>query len=493
MASCEIIKSKNGKDQLVHQGHIYSVNKIVEDIYYWSCIKKCSEKCDVWLKTVLRENKHYIKNETVRNHNHMPDPDEIRVRRLHVQLRKRARNSMDSPAQIIQQCIQEIPTTSAPAMPSKKAMQTMIHRTRTKDLPKLPKNVTVLEIPVQFHTIHDTQFLIGHYSYNDETVSIFGTEENLRLLSKSDFWVMDGTFRCCPELYYQMYTIHGMVGDKDATNAVLPLVYAFMNKKTEHIYNIFFEILKSHTFSKLEITLAPRVIMTDFEKAAINACRLAFPQSLHKCCYFHLKQNLWKHIELAELSSDYINDSEFALQMRHIASLAYLPASKIPQAFQLLKEKVLPKKAIKVTNWFEKTYISGRFKSSKGKGQKKSLKTIFKKKPARFPPAIWSLADSIECGVPSTQNSVESWHSRWNTLLNHKKMTIFKTLLEVKKEQKNTEDEIERIKAQKGKSSNSRKRKLNERLTKQLKLSQKGKITTIDFLRGIAHIMYSKK
>lgn len=310
--SCEIVLSRNGKEQLILNGYIYCINKVRGDVFYWSCVEKCFNKCDVWLKTIKREDKHYVANKTIYSHSHIPDPEKIRIRKLHQDIKQSARACMDSPIQIIQKCSQNIPTTSAPYMPNKKAMQTMINRSRNKGLPKLPNKLEDLQIPEEYQTIDGKQFMIGHYNSCGDIVLVFSTEENLKLLSNTDFFVMDGTFKCCPSLLYQMYTIQGRVGPKNSTHEILPLVYGFMNKKTENCYFILFEIIQRYVMGKFNTQLTPQLIITDFEKAAIKASKRVFPSAKNKCCLFHLKQIIWRHIEGAGLNEKYINDSAFA-------------------------------------------------------------------------------------------------------------------------------------------------------------------------------------
>lgn len=70
-------------------------------------------------------------------------------------------------------------------------------------------------------------------------------------------------------------------------------------------------------------------------------------------------------------------------------------------------------------------------------------------------------------------------------------MNIFKTITELKKEQRNTENEISRITAQIQKPSYFRQKKHDDRLKNHL--AMKETMETIDFLEGIAYIMYIKK
>lgn len=489
MSSCEIMLSRTGREQLILGGYIYCKNKVRNDVFYWTCIEKCNKMCNVGLKTIKREQKHYVASKSLHPHSHIPDPDNIRKRKLHLKLKEKARGSMDTPVQIIQQCTQDVPSTSAPFMPSKPSMKRMINRTRNQGLPKIPTKLEDLEIPEEYETIDGKQFLIAHYNSNGNIVLVFSTEENLKLLSCSDFWVMDGTFKCCPLLLYQMYTIQGRVGKKNSTNEILPLVYGFMNKKNEESYFIFFEILQRFIFNKFGTQLKPQVIITDFEKAAINASQRVFPCAKHKCCLFHLKQIIWRHIEGAKLDEKYLNDSDFAHKLKHISALPYIPASEIPSAFEQIKETVLPVEAEPLSDWFSKTYVNGTYKKKEIKTS--PLKVIYEKRPPTFPPELWSVADSIECGIPTTQNSIESWHMRWNTLLNGKKINIFKTLDEVKKEIKRTENDIQRILAQIERPKKRKQLQLNVRLQNHLLLKDDMDINS--FLSGIAYITYMSK
>ena len=61
-------------------------------------------------------------------------------------------------------------------------------------------------------------------------------------------------------------------------------------KKTDYVrvINILKEAAESHRFK-----LNPDMTMTDFEKSAINAFELCFPNVITKGCYFHFNQALY--------------------------------------------------------------------------------------------------------------------------------------------------------------------------------------------------------
>ena len=50
-------------------------------------------------------------------------------------------------------------------------------------------------------------------------------------------------------------------------------------------------------------------------------------------CFFHLSSNLDTWIKRARLQQRYMNDPQFALQLRMIAALAFLPPQDVVNSF----------------------------------------------------------------------------------------------------------------------------------------------------------------
>ena len=70
------------------------------------------------------------------------------------------------------------------------------------------------------------------------------------------------------------------------------MVYVLMTSRSEEVYKKLFEEIVE-LGEQAGYDLSPPIIITDFEQAVINATRSEFPDSIHKCCFFHLCQNLW--------------------------------------------------------------------------------------------------------------------------------------------------------------------------------------------------------
>ncbi len=63
--------------------------------------------------------------------------------------------------------------------------------------------------------------------------------------------------------------------------------------------------------------------------------------------------------------------------------------------------------------------------------------------PPLYPPSFLSVFENVELGIPRTQNRVEGWHRRWETLVGAKK-GVYNLISEMVKEQKQTDIRVAR-------------------------------------------------
>lgn len=480
MLRANYVKSQKGKDLLNIRGYLFVKNSTRDDVSYWKCTKRVTLNCSAFAKTVSTDDDTFVKSDIEQIlHNHLPEPQCVDKLMLINSLKCKADESMDNPSQIAQSVLKDVPSTSAPYLPNKNAMRQIVNRIRRNNT----KSSTFLhEIPEEMAKINDKIFL----HFNDEIdgigrILIFTTEENLRHLDAAQYWIMDGTFRCTSDPFLQLYTIHALVGN-DVSRRTIPLVYALLPCKTEDCYNFFFNELRN-CGALYDLDLCPDYIITDFEMATINACRRVFDRSVHKGCFFHFTQNVWKQIKTLGLDEEYGRNSEFALKLRHLFALAFLPPEDIPPAFEGLKsEEVIPESANDLMEWFDQYYVNGRL-TSKNKGPTKL--TMKKTKPL-FSPQLWSVFDNSNNNMPRTQNIVESWHRRWNTLLNGKKWNLNIMMKELIKEQIRTEQKIQRIIANTPMTPPRKKNKYFEDSLQRI-INKREEMDVNEFLRKIAY------
>ena len=139
-------------------------------------------------------------------------------------------------------------------------------------------------IPNEFQTTdRGDQFLLYDSGVGDvNRILLFATDQGINLLSTSDNWFGDGTFDVSPDIFFQVYTVHTMCHGK-----VVPCLYGLLPNKQEATYTALLTELATHLNGH-----APREVLFDFERAAMNSVETVFPGVLVHGCFFHLSQNI---------------------------------------------------------------------------------------------------------------------------------------------------------------------------------------------------------
>ena len=123
------------------------------------------------------------------------------------------------------------------------------------------------------HSIHTFLDFVSCKSNN--RVLLIATLPALDLLLQSEICHCNGTFLVAPSVFYQAYTIHGVI-----ENRVILLVHSLLPNKTPD--------------TKLKIFLAAKSsfekIVIDFEAGFPNAIRKKQPEARIQFCFFHLGQ-----------------------------------------------------------------------------------------------------------------------------------------------------------------------------------------------------------
>ena len=471
---CELVPSTRGHSKLVVDGFLMSKDKNRDDLYYWCCEKRKTLKCGGFASTILVDGEHRLR--CTKEHNHAPEASRKDVAVARDNIKRKAHETRNMPAQIIQDETNAVPGPSQPAMPSRDALRQIIKRARKQDMPTQPTSLENIDVPLALRNIDNEVFLVKDSAFNDERILLFTTSSNVALLKESVNWIMDGTFKTVPTLFHQLYSIHAMVGTGENAK-VLPLVYALMTSKSEECYIRLFQDLNDFA-AENNHELNPQFILTDFEKAAINASKREFPDATSKGCLFHLGQSVWRRIQAASLSKRYGDDEEFSLILRHIVALAFLPASDIPTAFNELKP-LIPDEASEVTEWFEDNYVHGRVRRTMRNGNVSRASPL-------FPPDFWSVFDQINLGIPRTQNRVEAWHRRFETLVGKSHVGVYTIIDEIRKEQIQVKRRAEDI--IRGRAISPTRREYAEREKRiSVILNDRTNRSNLSFLRGIAH------
>ena len=166
--------------------------------------------------------------------------------------------------------------------------------------------------PQVLHRAGGENVLIRDIGPCADRISTFGRERNIRSLDQSDVWAADGTFKVCPRLWRQLYTIHSV-----SQGYCIPCVYALLPNKTQEKYTRMWgevRVLLGDDYGK------ERLATVEFERAAINALTATFPQSAVTGGYFHLWQSRSRKVVEHGLSQKYMANEEFRLRANQLTA-----------------------------------------------------------------------------------------------------------------------------------------------------------------------------
>jgi len=169
-----------------------------------------------------------------------------------------------------------------------------IPHARSSIMPKLPVDLNELHTSLDnmshlLITNRNENFLL--VNDNTSNILLFATETNLKFLSKVDTIFVDGTFKSCPKIFTQMFTVHGLQNG----NYLPLLLFILPNKETKTYEKALMHIISE--CSKLKITFSPKTVFADFEKAIHLALLKVWPSISLKGCRFHLAQSWWRKIQ----------------------------------------------------------------------------------------------------------------------------------------------------------------------------------------------------
>ena len=267
----EFITTEMGNRKLIHEGYMYLFQKnLANDVISWEYEKRRREECKAKIK--LDEAGNFL--ERINNHTHAPSETKCETAKVRANTKIRATEIQD-PAQVILGIalggISEAAAINLPALHHIRR-NIRLQRQVNQQLPIPANREDVPELPLQYQRSYaNEQFLIFDSGQGDaDRIFIFGTNQSLQLLSQSQNWFDDGTFKVCPQIFFQIYNIHAQIN-----GCMLPCIYVMLPNKTEETY--------TRLFSEVEhVANSPTDILMDFERAALNSVRQVYPNTEFK-------------------------------------------------------------------------------------------------------------------------------------------------------------------------------------------------------------------
>ncbi|RWS22873.1 uncharacterized protein B4U80_00590 [Leptotrombidium deliense] len=270
------VKSAWNQQQIANDGYLYTRDKVYKNKVYWKCVEYNKFQCKGRLQT--RNGKICGVNG---DHNHEKRHADIAARTVLANIKQKATTSTETPQQIIGDISGELSLVVACKLPKvplikRQAIITVIKlvtdssfliifiyrtiqrtRNRHNESPRNPNSLEDLVIPEKYKkTRKGEDFLFIDTGPGAERIIVFATNRAIDMLSKSDHWHADGTFKTSPLLFAQTYTIHGVRNQE-----VVPALYALLPNQTA-----FSSITNSRELSRIELS--------SFSSALSSSCSL---------------------------------------------------------------------------------------------------------------------------------------------------------------------------------------------------------------------------
>ena len=289
----QIVDGKRGgrNSNVLLNGFRYSKRKVNKNgSVIWSCrVPGC--KCTLTSGADL----NVIRNPCP-DHTHNTDTGSTAASLLVNNMRKRAREKILPIPQIYEREGRKMLITGLDVAPANIAQhlklfngfRSQLYRQRRYLIPQTPAAARDIRFRDEWctTTIGDYFILIDDITEGGSRIIVFGTLANLQRLCSSSVVSMDGTFKVCPRLFYQLYLIHS-----HCYNTVLPERVCLLPDKQTTTYHRLFTLIQSKCIDH-QIALSPSIIIVDFEVAVHNVVSFVFSNSSLHGCLFHYGQAL---------------------------------------------------------------------------------------------------------------------------------------------------------------------------------------------------------
>ncbi|CAF2617287.1 unnamed protein product [Rotaria sp. Silwood2] len=369
----------------------------------WRCYKNnCAGR-------VCFDGTQYVK---VTDHIHAPTPEEIISIQFKSKIADIAVTSHYPPRRVINEALLTISKDDGAAVPNYTSSQRTIERKRKKkDIP-LPRPKSFNEIRISDElkaTNGGSRFLLYDNEDSVHRIIILSSDDDLDRLSNSEHWHSDGTFKIAPQLFEQLYVIHGFICGR-----ALPLVYCMLSGKSEALYDEIFNVILQHVSGR------PKSITIDFEKAVENVIKNKLPMTSISGCFFHFKQCLWRKIQNLGLQELFVDNSEARRYLKTFGCLSLIPEASVILEFERIQISA-PDSIANFVDYFEDTFIGRLIRNNR-------------RRAARFSINMWNCFSRLAEDLPRTNNSSEGWNRAIKNSA-RENPSIYESIIDLKMEQ----------------------------------------------------------
>lgn len=458
----EFLDNNRGGFFLIHNGYKFSVKSHRDERCYWRCVNR---QCSARITTVDN-----VPVSVGRDHTHPSDIVGITAAAFISGVKKRCRDEVDPIPSIFDECLGSLRDRECDvhvvsvieSIPTFESVKSALYRSRAKVIPKLPATQQDINLEHQWtETLAGDRFVLCDDTDNSgNRIIIFATDDNLQRLCDAAAVYGDGTFYSCPGMFTQLYTLHASVHEQ-----MFPLVFCLLPNKSELTYQRMFSLLQEAVRQRIQLELTPETVMLDFEVAARNAVRAAFPQSRLRGCYFHYTQCIWRKTQACGLAIAYRDEEDIKRLVRRAAVLPLVPVHEVEDVWFNALEDIDDDRAA-VTRFCD--YVT----------------------------ETWVETDRTESNHfdntgARTTNHVEGWHSKMNKICKRSHPNIYVLVQMLQKEQATNEAKMIQLSAGgKPRSKRRKYRNLDSQLQHLKDRFRAGQLDVVQYADAASHLIH---
>jgi hypothetical protein len=405
------MKSQKGKDLLVVDEYTFSYDKKYNGSVYWRCTVSVCKR-----RAITRDGNFEKFNKE--EHSHAPDTKNMISRTTTNALKRKVDEEPTRPAkQIYNQVLQEIQHELAEnfdevavGLKTFDSVATIIYRQKRRHFPHQSRHRKDIFINGEFAvTKNGDQFLLAEEG-EEEKILVFGTVAFLQKLCNADYVYMDGTFKVVPNLFLQLYTLHGLHNGE-----MIPYIYALLPNKNQEIYRRLFRLLQDKA-AENNLIFNPRNFQIDFEFPVVQSLRVIFPNAAVHGCLFHFTQCIWRKVQNLGLTKLFRDNREVRRTIRRVAALPFLRLEDIDDAWlTICAEKPDFSALEQFMDYVVFTWIGDDEENT-----------------AKFSREMWNHHNNFG---PRTTNHIEGWHYCLNRAIGKSHPNLFEFINSIKEQQ----------------------------------------------------------
>ncbi|CAN7977149.1 unnamed protein product [Ixodes persulcatus] len=418
----EVIRSNKGKAKVLLDGYDYVQKQSKNGWIRWQCRKQRTGGC----KGAITTDHAITRFWSVMEHNHASDVDGVKVTKVRMNLKRKARETSEPPSKLLAQALCSSSAAVRANLGSLETVRRDLRQQRSRLRPAEPESTAKLEVDGIWATtggeVPQPFLIYDNGSERRDRMLVFASSEQLRALSTSPTWYMDGTFSVCPRLFKQLYVLRCAVGESSVA-----CVYALLAGKSLAIYEELFRAVLDACEARGYLP-DPSVIVSDYEMAAIRAAREVFgPDFASRGCFFHLCQSTHRKVRELGLINRYRTDDAFRKACGMLDGLAFVPPDLVPSGLQHIRD-MAPDGMAEILAYFDSTYVNGTFRTVSRAGADGRLTTIVRRRRPEFPPELWNVMEATLQGEDRTNNACEGWNNAFKHLVGHSHPSVWRLI-----------------------------------------------------------------